>query len=62
MTRIPEFGRFAEPSLLILVNALWNDLARPIMTGTSWGPSAAGLIVIGLGIPVYYFFARKSES
>jgi len=32
------------------------------MRGTSWGPSAAGLIVIGLGIPVYYFFARKSDS
>jgi len=29
------------------------------MSGTSWGPSAAGLIVIALGIPVYYFFARR---
>ena len=50
---------FAVASVLILGNALWNDLARPIMSGTSWGPSAAGLIVIGLGIPVYYLFARK---
>ena len=31
------------------------------MSGTSWGPSAAGLIVIGLGIPVYYLFARKQS-
>jgi APA family basic amino acid/polyamine antiporter len=50
---------FVVASVLILGNALWNDLARPIMTGTNWGPSAAGLIVIGLGVPVYYLFTRR---
>lgn len=53
---------FTLASALILVNALWNDLAQPIMNGTSWGPSAAGLIVIALGIPVYYFFARRDQD
>jgi APA family basic amino acid/polyamine antiporter len=53
---------FAAASVLILVNALWNDLGRPILHGTEWGPSAAGLIVIAMGIPVYYLFARRSAS
>jgi len=50
---------FTVASVLILGNALWNDLVRPIMSGTNWGPSAVGLIVIGLGIPVYYLLARR---
>jgi len=50
---------FALASLLIVVNALWTDLALPVMNGTNWGPSAAGLIVILLGFPAYYLFARK---
>jgi APA family basic amino acid/polyamine antiporter len=54
-------GIFAVASVLILGNALWNDLVRPIMSGTDWGPSAAGLIVIGLGIPVYYLFTRTQS-
>jgi basic amino acid/polyamine antiporter, APA family len=53
---------FAIASVFILCNALWNDLARPIMNGSRWGPSAAGLIVIGLGIPVYYLFARRQAN
>jgi APA family basic amino acid/polyamine antiporter len=53
---------FAIASVFILCNALWNDLARPIFNGTGWGPSAAGLIVIGLGIPVYYLFARRQTA
>ena len=28
--------------------------------GTAWGPAAAGLIVIGLGLPVYLVFRRRS--
>lgn len=50
---------FAVASLLILANALWTDLGRPIVEGTSFGPSAAGFIVIGLGLPIYWWFARK---
>ena len=54
---------FATASLLIVVNALWSDLAVPITAGTPWGPAAAGLIIIGLGLPLYYFFAtRRSQA
>jgi basic amino acid/polyamine antiporter, APA family len=50
---------FAVASLAIVLNALWADLAIPVLTGTPWGPSAAGLIVIGLGVPLYFFFSRR---
>ena len=43
----------------IVCNALWNDLFAPILRDQPWGPSAAGLIVIGLGLPVYFLFARR---
>ncbi len=46
---------------LIVANALWSDLVMPIHTGTAWGPAAAGLIIIGLGVPIYFFFAKRSE-
>ena len=49
---------FAITSLLIVLNALWTDLAKPLMNGTSLGPSAAGLLVIALGLPVYLWYAR----
>ena len=32
----------------------------PIRHGTAWGPAAAGLIVIGLGVPLYLVFRRRS--
>jgi APA family basic amino acid/polyamine antiporter len=50
---------FAIASLAIVLNALWADLAIPVLAGTPWGPSAAGLIVIGLGVPLYFFFSRR---
>jgi APA family basic amino acid/polyamine antiporter len=50
---------FAIASLAIVLNALWADLVVPIRTGGPWGPSAVGLIIIGLGIPLYYFFSRR---
>ncbi|HSC26094.1 MAG TPA: amino acid permease [Vicinamibacterales bacterium] len=50
---------FAIASLLIVLNALWSDLVRPIFTGSAWGPAAAGLIVIGVGLPIYAFYSRK---
>ncbi len=49
---------FTVASIAILGNALWNDLVKPIAGHTDWGPSAAGLIVIAAGLPVYYFFRR----
>jgi basic amino acid/polyamine antiporter, APA family len=47
---------FTIASLLIVLNALWTDLIIPVMRDQPWGPSAAGLIVIGLGVPIYFLF------
>jgi APA family basic amino acid/polyamine antiporter len=53
---------FAVASMLIVINALWSDLIVPLGTGSPWGPAAAGLIIIGLGVPMYVFFRRRSSS
>jgi APA family basic amino acid/polyamine antiporter len=45
---------FTIASIAIVGNALWNDLIRPVVQRQSWGPSAAGLLIIGVGIPVYW--------
>jgi basic amino acid/polyamine antiporter, APA family len=53
-------GIFAVASIAIVANALWADLLTPLRTGSAWGPAAAGLIIIGLGVPLYYFFSRRA--
>ena len=53
---------FTVAMALIVVNALWTDLVLPIARDTPWGPSAAGLIVIGLGLPVYLLFGRRGSA
>jgi APA family basic amino acid/polyamine antiporter len=50
---------FAAASFLILANALYTDLVKPMTNGTPFGPSAAGLLVIALGLPLYFFFSRR---
>jgi hypothetical protein len=45
---------------LIVVNALWTDLILPITRDQPWGPAAAGLIVIGLGLPVYFLLRGRA--
>jgi len=50
---------FAIASALIVANALYSDLVVPVRHGTAWGPAAAGLIVIGLGVPLYYVFKHR---
>jgi APA family basic amino acid/polyamine antiporter len=50
---------FTITSALIVVNALWTDLLRPLTTGGSWGPAAAGLVVIALGLPVYFLLRSR---
>src|SRR5688572_4225165 len=50
---------FTIACFVILANALYTDLVKPIMAGTPIGPSAWGFLVIGMGLPVYYFFARR---
>jgi APA family basic amino acid/polyamine antiporter len=44
---------FTLASALIVANALWTDLVKPVIAGGPWGPAAAGLVVIALGLPVY---------
>ena len=50
---------FTIACFVILANALYTDLVKPLMAGTPIGPSAWGILVIGLGLPIYYFFARR---
>jgi APA family basic amino acid/polyamine antiporter len=52
---------FTLASFAIVANALWNDLILPVTTGGSWGPSAAGLLIIGAGIPVYWWISRETS-
>jgi APA family basic amino acid/polyamine antiporter len=52
---------FTLASFAIVANALWNDLILPATTGGSWGPSAAGLLIIGAGIPVYWWISRETS-
>jgi APA family basic amino acid/polyamine antiporter len=53
---------FAIASALIVGNALWNDLVIPVMRDQPWGPAAAGLIVIALGLPAYWLFSRRAKT
>ena len=50
---------FTIACFVILANALYTDLVKPMTAGTPVGPSAWGFLVIGLGLPIYYFFARR---
>ena len=50
---------FTIACFVILANALYTDLVKPLMAGTAIGPSAWGILVISLGLPIYYFFSRK---
>ena len=52
---------FAIASLLIVLNALWTDLVVPIARDQPWGPTAAGMLVIAAGLPLYFVFARRSS-
>jgi basic amino acid/polyamine antiporter, APA family len=52
---------FSFASLAIVINALWADLVVPIQTGAPWGPAAAGLIIIGLGIPLFFVFNKDRK-
>ena len=50
---------FTLASALIVLNALWTDLVLPIVHSRPWGPSAAGFLVIGAGLPVYYLLRAR---
>jgi APA family basic amino acid/polyamine antiporter len=51
---------FTVASFAIVANALWNDLLKPFAAGTGWGPSAAGLLIIAAGVPVYWRMKSRS--
>lgn len=53
---------FVLASLAIVANAIWSDLLKPIGAGTPWGPSAAGIIVIAAGVPVYWWMKRTRPA
>lgn len=53
-------GIFAVASAVIVANALWTDLGRPLLYGGPYGPSAAGVLVIAAGLPLYAWFARAA--
>jgi len=53
---------FAVASFLIVANALWNDLVVPLTAGTRWGPSAAGLLIIAAGIPLFWLMRARGAS
>ena len=54
--------RHCLASLLIALNALWTDLIVPITRDQPWGPAAAGLLVIGLGLPVYFLLRGRAPG
>jgi APA family basic amino acid/polyamine antiporter len=49
---------FTAACFIILANALYTDLVKPMVAGTTLGPSGAGLLIIALGLPIYWWFAR----
>ena len=53
---------FTIVSAMIVFNALWTDLFRPVATGEPWGPAAAGILVIALGLPVYFVLRLRSSA
>jgi APA family basic amino acid/polyamine antiporter len=52
-------GIFVLASAAIVASALWMDLVRPFLDGTELGPSAAGLLVIALGLPLFAVFRLR---
>jgi APA family basic amino acid/polyamine antiporter len=53
---------FTVASLAMVGNALWTDLLRPVAAGTRWGPSAAGLVVIAAGVPIFWWVRRRGTD
>ena len=53
---------FIAASAAIVANALWVDLLKPVIVGTAWGPSAAGLVIIAAGVPVYWMMNRRKSK
>jgi APA family basic amino acid/polyamine antiporter len=52
---------FTLASALIVGNALWTDMIRPLLYGGELGPSAIGLVVIAAGLPVYFVLRSRAS-
>jgi APA family basic amino acid/polyamine antiporter len=53
---------FVAVCAIIVANALYTDLVAPLTSGRSMGPSAAGLLIIALGLPLYWWFNRTTAA
>jgi APA family basic amino acid/polyamine antiporter len=53
---------FAIASFLIVLNAAYSDFIAPLRTGSPWGPSAAGVLIIAAGIPVFWWMNRGGSK
>jgi APA family basic amino acid/polyamine antiporter len=53
---------FTLASALIVGNAFWTDLLRPMLYGGEWGSAAAGILVIAAGVPVYAVLRWRSSA
>lgn len=50
---------FALASFAIVANAIWTDLLAPLAAGRAWGPSAAGVLIIAAGVPLYLLMRAR---
>jgi APA family basic amino acid/polyamine antiporter len=53
---------FTLASALIVLNALWSDVAEPLLHHAPLGSAAAGSLVIALGLPMYLLLRRRSAG
>ena len=53
---------FTLACIAIVGNALWNDLVEPLVQHAPLGPSAAGILIIAAGIPLYLVMSRRSSE
>jgi APA family basic amino acid/polyamine antiporter len=53
---------FVLASLAIVANGLWTDLLAPLTSGGAWGPSAAGLLIIAAGLPLYWTRKKRTPA
>jgi APA family basic amino acid/polyamine antiporter len=53
---------FALASLAIVGNALWTDLLRPVLQQANWGPSAAGILIIAAGVPIFWMMKGQKRA
>ena len=53
---------FTLASAAIVGNVLWTDLLRPLFVGGEWGSSAAGILVLAAGLPLYFVLRSRTRA